>query len=475
MNGSFMRTSSKGNASFAWMRLRGILWLLLALTCMAGAASAQSLAQQGNGCADFGPAIGGPVDSTPKLDFYGQGMPPSSYPDYTRPTPPWDGGSPIQSPSAGNAPRPPGEEPRDLTGSDPGQAVSDSGLNNAQASIDNSVDNFVRQSGVAAESQSLTPNMTGDMLGTGPSFVSGLSSATLAGTAWRRIKTADNNSPFARDRVFATYHHFHNSAQDALGNLYSTDRYRIGMERRIFDGRSSLELRVPIFSTIGEDQDLMDPSGQAQNLGNISLSFKRQLITRQDFVFSSGVTGLFPTGADDSFNNGVEVVSLKNESIHLLPFLSAYAQLTDNVFLNLFSQIDFDLSGNEFESSSTGYLGSYQDQNLLLLDMQAGAWLYRNPCSRVKGIAGLVELHYNTSLQDTDVVSSTSNIMLLNTANRFDTLNLTGALHFELGRGTTLRVGAATPLRTDDDRAFDAEFFVQVNHYLGARSFGRPY
>jgi hypothetical protein len=88
----------------------------------------------------------------------------------------------------------------------------------------------------------------------------------------------------------------------------------------------------------------------------------------------------------------------------------------------------------------------------------------------VTGLAGLVEVHYLTALEETDVVTGvhatpftpTATLDLRNRANRFDVVNLTTGLHAELARDTTLRLGGVLPLRDGDNRFFDFEVIAQL-------------
>jgi hypothetical protein len=95
-----------------------------------------------------------------------------------------------------------------------------------------------------------------------------------------------------------------------------------------------------------------------------------------------------------------------------------------------------------------------------------GYWLSRNPCADwVTGLAGVVELHYTTTLQDADIVTGTTSSRFFsfgNFSNYVDVLDLTVGLHAELGNQTLCRVAGVVPLRTGDDRLFNGEVQVQL-------------
>ena len=107
----------------------------------------------------------------------------------------------------------------------------------------------------------------------------------------------------------------------------------------------------------------------------------------------------------------------------------------------------------------SGFQGVIQDQNLLFIDASLGHWICRNcnPCARLNGVAAIAELHYTTTMNDTDSVGSVTNPF-----NRLDILNASGALNFQLGH-TALRVGAAAPLTNSEEKLFDAEVIFQLN------------
>jgi len=104
-------------------------------------------------------------------------------------------------------------------------------------------------------------------------------------------------------------------------------------------------------------------------------------------------------------------------------------------------------------------VGRYNDQPLGLMDLKVGYWLYQNPDARwVKGIVPTCELHYTTTLRNTDSVGGVSNPF-----NRMDLVDLTAGVHILLGEKAVLTVAGAAPLRTQENRVFDAEAMVQFN------------
>ena len=170
-------------------------------------------------------------------------------------------------------------------------------------------------------------------------------------------------------------------------------------------------------------------------------------------------------------------MKVRNEAVHLQPFLGAVWKPSEKLFFLAFSQVDLDAHGNTVlmrNLSTPGDLSSvgvFQEQNLLFVDFCVGYWMYQNSCaSFITGIAPVVEFHYATTMQNEDFVSGPFGVIGAGNpqsgpvgSGRRDIINLTGGLHFQMGRLSTLTVAGVAPLRTGEDREYDAEFVVQFN------------
>ena len=119
-------------------------------------------------------------------------------------------------------------------------------------------------------------------------------------------------------------------------------------------------------------------------------------------------------------------------------------------------------------------LGVYQDQNLFHFDFAVGRYLYRDDSARLTGIAAQFEVHYSSTLQDTDQISFGGG-EIFNPFNRLDLLVLTGGLNFQFWNTSWLTVGCAVPVRgshydriydINPERPFDAEVQVFFNRYF---------
>lgn len=302
--------------------------------------------------------------------------------------------------------------------------------------------------------------MIGDHFG-GTFLLGGIGGQTvsLAGGD-RRFKIAENVSPVPQDRFFFNYNHFENALRDVNDVNRSLDRFTFGFETTFWDGNASLEVRLPFASGLNSSQTFDVADTQSTELGNLALAFKTKLLSGCNWTLSGGTGLSIPTGDDfEVYTASALDLLVKNDAVHLSPFIGYLKQLDRDSFFQSFIQADFDLSGNDVYTGASGFEGIIQDQNLLFVDASLGHWIHRscNPCDRLTGVAALAELHYTTTMNDTDTVSAISNPF-----NRMDILNATGALHFQL-REASLRVAGAAPLRNDEERLFDAEIIVQLN------------
>jgi len=328
-----------------------------------------------------------------------------------------------------------------------------------------------------------TPNMFGDIFpssGGATVDIGGLvgtasASLPLAGGC-RRVKVGENNQPLTQDRVYFLYNHFHHALEaDATGMLYdprwqsfSVDRYTVGLERTFLGRRWSVELRMP-FSN-GMEFVTTDFAVSSGSVGNLAILLKRMLYRSDTTAIAAGLGIDTPTGSDVWGYANPTSFTMHNQAVHLMPFVGLLQAPTDRLFYQCFLQVDVPTNGNRIDYSDpiagTGSFGTLNEQTLLYVDMSLGYWLFRDRTgAMLRGLAWLLELHYTTTLQDTDSVfgmPSSTTFVFENPANRLDILNLTVGLHADLGRQTLLRVGGVFPLRSGYNRSFDAEVQVQL-------------
>ncbi|NQU23843.1 MAG: hypothetical protein HQ567_21385 [Candidatus Nealsonbacteria bacterium] len=327
------------------------------------------------------------------------------------------------------------------------------------------------------------PNMIGDFFENGSRFtgMTGPDATVMVAGGDRRFKIVEGNSPIPTDRVFFNFNHFQNALQAADGNdpLRSLDRYTFGVEKTLFDKRLSVEFRLPFAGGLNSSQHADGSSSfMATELGNLALAVKAIVRQRRNYRMAVGLAITFPTGDDalyyseDGLNDGGLEGVFKNESVHLQPFLGVYWEPNDRLFALFFAQLDFDASGNEVTlydirpaTALPPITDTYSDQNLGFVDFSLGYWVYKNPqACWITGIAPVFELHYTTTLQDTDTVSLGPDMpTIANPGNRMNLLNLTAGLHCQIGPHSTLTVAAVAPLKDEADRQFDSELVVEFN------------
>jgi hypothetical protein len=294
------------------------------------------------------------------------------------------------------------------------------------------------------------------------------------GAGGLRTKISENNKALPMDRVYFQYHHFHNAYEvvpdvgtPGLGRTWNLDRFTFGFEKTFCDEIWSVDIRMPV----AVDRDLSLPgfgisSGYA---GNLNLILKRSLAENEYSAWATGVGVNLPTGSDAQINTSFDYM-IKNEAVHLSPFIGMMSQPTRRVFYHAFCEIDLPTNGHSVsytdQTGSTAELGTLTEQTLLQLDGSVGYWLYRNQCAPLlTGLASVMEIHYTSTLNDGDVVSNGGD-QFGSALNRVDLLNMTIGLHGVLNRQTTFRVGGVLPLRDEPDRGFDAELLFSLNRYF---------
>ncbi|MGQ9573924.1 MAG: SPOR domain-containing protein [Thermoguttaceae bacterium] len=285
----------------------------------------------------------------------------------------------------------------------------------------------------------------------------------------RRFKIADDNNPIPTDRVFFNYNMFNNALLAADGRVRDFNRFTFGLEKTFLQGDASVELRLPFGNGLDSTQSLLPGTPlMATEFGNIPLVFKALVARCEHQAWSLGMAVIFPTGSDGRLRDfqQEDVLVIENDAVHLQPFVGwLWKPVGRRLFLQGFGQIDFSTTGNDVLARPDPYfpelvrVGRFQDQNLLMLDLKIGYWLYANDEARwVTGVVPAFELHYLSTIQDADEVGGVTNPF-----NRVDALAATAGLHFLIGQQSTLTVAAAAPLRPGEDALFDAELLVQFN------------
>ena len=120
------------------------------------------------------------------------------------------------------------------------------------------------------------------------------------------------------------------------------------------------------------------------------------------------------------------------------------------------------------------------DQALLQVDVALGYWMYRNSTGWITGLAPIVEAHYTSTMDDSDVLQFQNNAggttyqaILGNTLNRLDIWNLTLGAVLQIGSRVYVTNGFVIPLgeMNNGSALFDWEYSLQINYRLGSQPF----
>ena len=315
------------------------------------------------------------------------------------------------------------------------------------------------------------PAMLGDFCGLGARPFSPIAAVTGAGGLTPsstpvaggdcRHKWAEFTAPCPTDRVFFSYHHYNNGLVDVNLDRGDADQFTFGFEKTFWDNLASFETRMS-FLGAGLESSQLFGSGDTfgAELGNLATTFKVLLINQRRHAVSTGITTIWPTGDDGLFDSIGGQIEIRNQSIHVMPFVAWLYRPNSLWFHQANAQLDFDPVGDTvlFQGARTDVI---QDQTFLYLDYSIGRWLYSNNYRFIRRMAGLFELHYSTSIDDADQGNSLSFA-----GGHDDVLNATAGLHFQLGNATTFRIGGGAPLRTGNSRAFDSEVTLQLARFF---------
>lgn len=340
--------------------------------------------------------------------------------------------------------------------------------------------------------------------------------------ACSRLNIAENNSPLPQDRMFFSYRHFHNISETNvldLTNAVELDLYTLGFEKTFNEGRSSLELRVPIAYELNSDLRIIDTptattlplSDRTTEFGNMSVVFKRLLYVRRDLLISGGVAVNIPT-ADDvvikgDFDTRINLIDdpividatadftfdglVRNDTVNLSPYFAwQYTPRCRDWFHQGFFQVDIPMNRSRGEVQidgvvtpdiflppevlSTDTFGRIDQQALLRLNLGWGYWFYRgSERARLQGLAAMFEVHYTATLDKASqfreriaeyILGPETFPVDLVIGNQFDKINivnLTAGVSADFD-GWVITNGFTAPVTENENKPFDFEYNLQV-------------
>lgn len=304
-----------------------------------------------------------------------------------------------------------------------------------------------------------------------------------------RLKIGNNGSPLPHDRVFLNYSDFQDVPLFPGG--VNVRRIVPGAERTFFDGRMSLQIRVPIALTLDTDIEADGITDTSKSeLGDVAVTLKHLLHRSETYALSAGLTVTAPTAQDVRIvlSDGTELLEVENEAVHIMPFIGGLYTPNERCFAQWFLQGDFDASGNPVRTNNfiAGFAdaGTFHDAAYLYFDMSLGFWVYRNPPEirrtfsdgvqhfhiqskgplHLTGVAPMVEFHYNRTLGGTDSLSTPwLQVGREQGSLEFWNFVLGGTLEF----GPSLSVTAAYVEPMGPDQQFDRAAQVFINWFPG--------
>lgn len=289
----------------------------------------------------------------------------------------------------------------------------------------------------------------------------------LAGpdVATRRVKIAENFSPEVRDRAYMNYSYFNN----AFGGLGDVNRWVLGLERILVEDMVSVEFRLPMATTLGSRQDINSPGARNYEIGNLTTIAKVVMLRDQSSIWTAGMGITAPLADDARLMQGSQtLLRIRNEAVNLLPFAAVLKRLSDDVAVQLYTQIDVDVNGNEISGNLAGgplpVLGQLRDSTLMHIDASYHHVLLRQSRREmIREVIGNAELHYTGSLEKAGVVRG-NGLTITDLAERFDVVNATFSSHWVLGENIVMTPGISIPLTTGMNRQFNYEAILQLNY-----------
>jgi len=289
----------------------------------------------------------------------------------------------------------------------------------------------------------------------------------LAGpdVATRRVKIAENFSPEVRDRAYMNYSYFNN----AFGGLGDVNRWVLGMERILVDDMVSVEVRLPMATTLGSRQDINSPGARNYELGNLTTIAKVVMLRDQRSIWTAGMGVTAPLADDAKLMRGNQtLLRIRNEAVNLLPFAAVLRRLNEDVSVQLYTQIDVDVNGNEISGDLTGgqlpVLGRLRDSTLMHVDASYHHVLLRQSRNEMlREVIGNAELHYTGSLEKAGVVRG-NGLTITDLAERFDVVNATFSSHWVMGNNVVVTPGISVPVTSGMNRQFNFEAILQLNY-----------
>ncbi len=263
-------------------------------------------------------------------------------------------------------------------------------------------------------------------------------------------KIANGGTPLPQNRVFFDYGLYTNVGFVPGGS--TVNRFVPGFERAMMDGLFSVEVRMPFTATTSNDIGLSGGSliaGDGVKFGNLTSFFKVLLKSTETFAISSGLALTLPSAPDIRIGDpNAPLVNISNQAVHLGPFVGWMFAPNDRCFAQGFTQFDFAANGNRVSFNGDGNglreAGYLTDSAYIYSDLGVGYWIAPHS-SYERPTALMAELHYSTSVTDSDLVRSGA-FQVGSRENSVDILNATVGLSTQFSKSTSFSAGYIAPL-----------------------------
>lgn len=199
------------------------------------------------------------------------------------------------------------------------------------------------------------------------------------GVAGQRV--AYDNNPLPRDRVLFTYDHLNNTS--ILPGLPTLNRYTVGVEKTFLDSLGSVELRLPVATTV--DNSFSADAGAGNGyaaVGNLFAGVKVVGFASDSLLVSGGLGVSVPTaeGVWVRRADGSDLARVRNEAVFLTPYVAALWAPDDRLVTQGWVSVNLDTTGNPVLVSADGQglrqVGRLRQEPVMWYDVQVSYWVF---------------------------------------------------------------------------------------------------
>jgi hypothetical protein len=298
-------------------------------------------------------------------------------------------------------------------------------------------------------------------------------------------KVAENNSALPQDRIGFNFNAMQDVYIGELDGRIDDDiyEYRLFGEKTFLDGRFSVDLMLPFYTTSAFEYEAIDALTNGPQtegaFGDLAFGFKALVYESCTSACSLGLRVEAPTGEDIVSPPGFGLVysSINDDVWNFTPYVASLWTPSERTFIQSF--LSYRLTSSRIEEVENPL--TIREQSYFMADVSVGYWLYRNRCgSCLTGLAPMLELHYTGAWDEESAFNSITGPRdtLTNVIyGQSDRLSLTAGLSAFFGQRCSAGIAVAAPLRSnesstaglvvDSDRAYDWALLTQLTYYFG--------